>query len=99
MLKKIAQERAERKDRMNDLVIATIRTFVPSLVGSFTVFMTARGFALDAAAMAGLEAFLLGLAISSYYLAVRLLSKRFPQAEVLLGFNKKPEYVEPKREI
>lgn len=77
---------------MNDIVIATIRTTVPAIVSAFTLFLGARGFDLDAAAIAGLEAFLVGLAVATYYVIVRLVGKKFPQAEILLGSTKKPEY-------
>lgn len=79
---------------MNDLIIATIRTVVPSVVSTFVLFMSARGLDLDQAAVSGLEAFLIGLAVAVYYLGVRLLSIRFPQAEALLGVAKKPIYKE-----
>lgn len=84
---------------MNDLIIATIRTVVPSIVGTFILFMSARGLDLDEAAVAGLESFMAGFVVAAYYLVVRLVSKRFPQAEALLGFNKAPEYKEPVREV
>ena len=84
---------------MSDLIIATIRTIVPAIVGSFVLILADRGIHLDEVAISGLGAFLIGLFTAIYYLAVRLLSKRFPQAEALLGFNKKPEYVEPVREV
>lgn len=77
---------------MNDKIIATIRTFVPGVVGTFVLYMAARGFELDAAAIAGLEAFISGLAIAVYYLIVRLLSVKFPWVEALLGSKKTPEY-------
>jgi hypothetical protein len=99
VLKIIAQAEKDQRDKMNDLIIATIRTVVPSLVGTFVLFMSQNGIGLDEAAISGLVAFLVALFTGVYYLGVRLLSKRFPQAEVLLGFNKKPEYVEPKREV
>lgn len=75
---------------MNDKIIATIRTFVPTVVSSFVLFMSARGFELDAAAIAGLEAFLVGLATATYYIIVRLLAERFPWVEILLGNKKAP---------
>lgn len=81
---------------MSDLVIATIRTVIPSIVGSFVLFMAARGFELDEAAVSGLEAFLIGLGTATYYVIVRLIGKRKPQAEILLGVAKQPEYKEVK---
>lgn len=77
---------------MNDKIIGAIRTFVPTVVGTFVLFLSARGLELDAAAIAGLEAFVSGVAVSIYYLIVRLISERFPQVEWLLGANKKPKY-------
>lgn len=79
---------------MNDKIIATIRTFVPTVVGTFVLFLSARGFELDAAAIAGLEAFVSGVAVSIYYVLVRLVSERFPWVEALLGSRKTPEYKE-----
>lgn len=79
---------------MNDKIIATIRTFVPTVVGTFVLFLSARGFELDAAAIAGLEAFVSGVAVAAYYILVRLVSERFPWVEALLGSRKTPEYKE-----
>lgn len=77
---------------MNDLVIATIRTVVPSIVGTFVLLLGGWGVELDQAAQAGLVAFCIGLATGAYYVIVRVLSKKFPQLEWLLGVAKKPEY-------
>lgn len=84
---------------MSDLVIATIRTFVPSVVGSFAIFLAAKGIELDTVAISGLESFIIGLGVAVYYLLVRLIAKRYPQAEALLGAAKKPVYTEPEREV
>lgn len=84
---------------MNDLVIATIRTTVPALVGTFVLFLSQNGIDIDAAAVSGLVAFLVALFTGVYYVGVRLIAKRFPQVEWLLGVAKKPEYVTPKREV
>lgn len=81
---------------MSDLIIATIRTVVPSVVGSFVLFLAARGFELDTAAVSGLEAFLIGLATATYYVIVRLLGKKQPKAEYLLGVASQPTYEEVK---
>ena len=79
---------------MSDLITGTIRTVVPSIVSTFALFMAARGFELDEASLAGLESFLVGIAVAAYYVVVRLLGKKFPWAESLLGSTKKPEYKE-----
>lgn len=81
---------------MNDIVIATIRTTVPSLVGTMVLFLAQNDINLDSAAISGLVAFLVGLFTAVYYLAVRLIGQRFPQAEWLLGVAKTPEYKETK---
>lgn len=77
---------------MNDLIIATIRTTVPSIVTSFVLFLGARGFELDAAAISGLEAFAIGFCVATYYVIVRLVARKFPVVEALLGSRKTPEY-------
>ena len=77
---------------MNDLVTATIRTVVPAFVGTFVLLLTNWGIELDEASQAGLIAFLISLATGVYYLVVRLVAKKYPQVEWLLGIGKKPEY-------
>ena len=84
---------------MNDLVISIIRSTVPTLVTTFVVVLANFGIELDNVAVAGLTAFLLSLCVGAYYAAVRLLAKRWPQLEWLIGWNKKPEYTEPTREV
>jgi len=79
---------------MSDLVIATIRTVVPSIVGTFILLLAGWGVELDQAAQAGLVAFSIGAATGLYYLVIRIASKKFPQLEWLLGAGKKPEYKE-----
>lgn len=81
-----------KEKEMSDLVIATIRTVVPAFVGTFVLFMAQNGISLDETAISGLVAFLVALFTAVYYVAVRLLGKRFPHAEVLLGATKTPEY-------
>lgn len=79
---------------MNDLITATIRTTVPSVVASFVLVLSQRGVSLDDAAVSGLIAFLIGLLTAIYYVSVRLIGKKFPQAEALLGATKTPTYEE-----
>ena len=77
---------------MNDLVIATIRTAVPSFIGTFVLLLTHYGIELDEAGVAGLTAFVISLATAAYYLLVRVAAKKWPALELLLGVAKKPEY-------
>lgn len=77
---------------MHDLVTATIRTVVPAFVATFVLLLTHYGVELDEAGVAGLTAFVISLATGVYYLAVRLVAKKYPQVELLLGSSKKPEY-------
>ena len=81
---------------MNDLAISTIRTFVPTVVGSFVLFLANYGITIDTVAASGLTAFAIGLATAVYYLGVRLLATKYPWLEGLLGVAKKPEYKEAK---
>ena len=77
---------------MNDLIIATIRTAVPSFVGTFVLLLSHWGMTLDEAGVAGLTAFLISLATAAYYLLVRVAAKKWPAIELLLGVAKKPTY-------
>lgn len=90
------KEKQLKENKVNDLVIATIRTVVPSFVGMFVLMMADRGVQLDEVAVSGLGAFLVGLLTAIYYVAVRLLGTKFPQAELLLGASKTPTYTENK---
>lgn len=80
---------------MSDFFTSLIRTYVPIIVGAVAGWLTAKGVHVDANAVAGLTAFLGGLFSAVYYLAVRLLEKKFPSAGVLLGSTKKPVYTNP----
>lgn len=79
---------------MNDFVISLVRTYVPIFVGSFVAYLATKGIELDAQTSASLVVFLTGTIIAVYYGVVRLVEKRFPQAGILLGSTKTPEYTE-----
>lgn len=81
---------------MSDLVVSFIRTYVPIVVGSLISWLATRGLEIDPQTGNGLVVFLTGLLIAAYYGIVRLIERKFPQAGVLLGSTKKPEYTEPK---
>lgn len=80
---------------MSDFLTSLIRTYVPIAVGAVVSWLATRGINLDSAAAAGLASFLTGILSAVYYLAVRLLEKKFPQLGWLLGSAKKPEYTSP----
>lgn len=80
---------------MQDIFTSFIRTTVPIIVGSVVAFLAARGVNLDDNAVAGLTAFLSGLFSAVYYLLVRVIEKRYPQAGWLLGSPKPPTYGSP----
>lgn len=81
---------------MNDLITSLIRTWTPIIVGQLAGFLTAQGLDVGVDAIAGLTAFLGALFSALYYLVVRLIERKFPQAGVLLGVAKKVEYSAPK---
>lgn len=86
------------ENNVNDFVISIIRSTVPTLVTTFVVILANFGIELDNVAVAGLTSFLLSLCVGAYYTGVRLLAKRWPMLEWLIGWNKKPEYVEADKE-
>ena len=77
---------------MSDLVTSFIRTVVPMIVGSFVSFLATKGVELDAQTSAALATFLAGLFSSLYYIIVRVLEEKWPNAGVLLGSKKTPIY-------
>lgn len=81
---------------MADFVTSLIRTYVPILVGQLAAWLALKGVQLDDAAVAGLVAFVGGAISAVYYLVVRLIEQKFPQAGILLGSTKKPEYTDGK---
>ena len=79
---------------MGDLITATIRTITPAMVTYFTVYMSARGLQLDSVTVTAIETAIIGIATAAFYLAVRVLGKKWPWVELLLGSKKTPEYKE-----
>lgn len=80
---------------MSDFITSLIRTYVPIIVGSIIAWLSARGIAIDANAIAGLAAFLSAVFSGAYYLLIRILEKKYPQVGILLGSTRKPEYSNP----
>jgi hypothetical protein len=81
---------------MNDLVTSLIRTWTPIIVGQIAGYLAATGIDVDANAIAGLTAFLGALFSGLYYLVVRLIERKYPQAGILLGKAKLVEYSKAK---
>ena len=84
----------ERKKEMNDFVTGLIRTYVPIIVGAVVAWLLTLGIDLDAETQAGLVIALTGVLQAAYYTLIRLVAKKFPWVESLLGSSKKPEYKE-----
>lgn len=81
---------------MNNFVTSLIRTYVPIVVGAIASYLVTAGIEIDANAQLGLVTFLTAVLQGAYYLAARLLEKKFPSiGGLLLGSSKKPEYTEP----
>ncbi len=81
---------------MSDVITSLIRTYTPIFVGSVISWLATRGLNIDEATSAAAVTALTGALIAVYYTVIRLIERRFPQAGILLGSTKKPEYVEPK---
>lgn len=77
---------------MNDLVISTIRTAVPAFVGAVVALLAGWGIPIDDSAVMGFQAFVFALLTGLYYLLVRLVAKKYPKLEWLLGSPKAPSY-------
>lgn len=77
---------------MNSFVTSLIRTYVPIIVGAVVSYLLTVGIEIDSEAQAGLVVGLTGVLQAAYYLAVRLIERKFPQAGVLLGSAKQVVY-------
>ena len=81
---------------MNSFITSLIRTYVPIIVGAIASYLITLGVELDAETQAGLVVALTGVLQAVYYLVVRLIERKFPQAGVLLGSAKQVVYREVK---
>lgn len=78
---------------LHDPIIALIRTFVPSLVGTFIAWSATKGIGVDDATSAAVTAFLIALATAAYYAFATLLERKVdPAFGWLLGVPKAPSY-------
>ena len=80
---------------MGDFIVSQIRTYVPIIVGALISWLVTTGI-LDAEAAVGAQE---GLIISItailqglYYFVVRLLARKWPWFETLLGTKRQPSY-------
>lgn len=81
---------------MSNLATSLIRTYVPIIVGALASYLLSLGLELDANAQLGLVSFLTAVLQGAYYLAARLLERKFPQLSFLLGSPAQPKYVQNK---
>lgn len=79
---------------ISEIIIGFIRTIIPTIVGAFVAWLAMKGIIIDPSAAMGLSSFLFVLSTGIYYLAVRLISKKYPWVEWLLGSKKTPSYSE-----
>lgn len=77
---------------MSDLVVGFIRTTVPAIVGAILAWLATIGLEIDAESSTALITGLTALITSAYWLVVRLISKKLPWVESLLGHTKTPNY-------
>lgn len=76
---------------MNQLVISMIRTYVPLIVGPLIASGLSALGVIDVN-VDGVVATIVSVCIGGYWLAVRLISKKIPKAEILLGHVSPPVY-------
>lgn len=79
---------------MSDAIVGYIRTYVPIAVGTFVSWVGTQNVELDGVWETGAVATVTGLLIAIYYTGVRLLAKKWPAVEILLGSSKQPSYTE-----
>lgn len=78
---------------LRDAIIAVIRTFVPTAVGTALAWLGARGVVVDAETSALLIAALVAVCTTLYYVLVTWLEREVnPAFGWLLGFAKAPTY-------
>ena len=78
---------------LHDPIIALIRTFVPSLVGTLIAWSATKGIGVDDATSAAVTSFLIALTTAAYYAFATLLERKVdPAFGWLLGVPKTPSY-------
>lgn len=77
-----------------DFKDSVIRTAVPLIVGYIITWGAENGVVIDETTFAGWVTYLISI---GYYVVVRWVEQRWPQAGWLLGKAKAPVYVDPKQ--
>lgn len=84
------------QNTVNNIITGLIRTVVPAMMGQLIAWLTTVGITVDPAVVENFNALaitLLGIILTgAYYVIVRLLAKKYPKLELLLGSEKKPDY-------
>jgi hypothetical protein len=90
----MADEIAVTPPNFADFKDSVIRTAVPVAVGYILTWAAENGVIVDELTVAGWVTYALSL---GYYIVVRWIEQRFPQAGWLLGKAKAPVYVDAKQ--
>lgn len=84
------------ENTVTNIITGLIRTVVPALMGQLIAWLTTIGITVDQAVVDNFNTMaitLLGVILTgAYYLLVRVLAKKYPKLELLLGSEKKPDY-------
>lgn len=72
-----------------------IRTWTPILVGALVAWLISLGIDVSDEVQAGLVVLLTAVLQGVYYLAARLLERRWPRLTVLLGSTQQPDSYSP----
>lgn len=78
---------------MQDKFTAYVRTYAPIVVGALISFLATKNITVDETFRGNLVIAFTALVQGVYYLAARLVGKKWPKVEaLLLGSSKTPEY-------
>lgn len=78
---------------LSDAIVGTIRTAVPTLVGTFVAWLFGLGVQVDSDGEKALSAALVALLVAAYYALATLLERKVnPAFGWLLGIAKAPAY-------
>lgn len=81
-----------------DFIISQVRTWIPIAVGYLLSYLATKGIVIDQQIQAALITLIGGLATGLYYFIARLLEVHVsPKFGWLLGYAKKPEYIDPNK--
>lgn len=83
---------------IGDVLVSTVRTVVPAIVGTLLAWLASRGLDLTAYTNAT-NVVLVPICIAVYYTAARLLERKSPVFGFLLGSRRQPKYALPAEPI